>query len=298
MENNGTEKKSFNFFGLILLVILIIGCVIGGYFVGVNVTKDEVKETEKDEVDDENTEPVVSGGINFDDYNGHIPSSPGPGIFVNAKKKTITVGNNSFDLVFFYYVGSHNVTSSDGVEEYCYDLHIDMYMDDYQIIKSEKVLESTNKELFNTVSSGTLLDTISIREFKDTISDEVYYLLDFGEFGIYNDIFEKRYIYLIDSKGNTLHKFNSWISSGVYEIYGTESMIGDRTAVLSENKEGMYKFYTHNLVDVHDDYIYYIAEGATCDSAAEYRFTIENGQIITEPSRVYISEQVEGAGQC
>lgn len=288
MENNGVEKKSFNFFGLLLVVLIAAGCAFGGYFVGVNATKDEIKETEKDEITDEKEESNEE----------KAPEKNSKYSFVKEYKNTYTVNGKDIDLISYFYQDKETINmsaSTDGNVD-AYIIRMDLFVNGSKIIDTESIHANVDKTVSDNFVSSDPVFNISV--FKDSSNGSDYYLLNLGDYEIVRNLYSEKYIYLFNYEGKLLNAFKHWNDSGVVGIFGTQDMIGDRTAVLADGKPGMYKLYTHSLIDVHENFIYAIEKGATCDSAIEYRYTVENGKLLSTHSRTYTFDYIEGAGQC
>ena len=103
--------------------------------------------------------------------------------------------------------------------------------------------------------------------------------------------------YLINSNGDLLRSFEAIPLTGFYGVYGTKDMIGDRNYKNSEYNDGMYTLYSDGLIDIHDNYLYVVSSN-DCESADEYRLTVENGKLVSVKTFTYTYEYVIAAGQC
>lgn len=292
MENNMNEKKSFNFFGLILVVLLAVGCAVGGYFIGVNSTKEEVKESETD-TDTEEKE---------DEKEEKEPEKNKAYTFVKEHKKTEKIGGKELDMVVYFYQDQEEVTyhvSYPSTTTMTNAVRMDLFVNGEKIINSDVVNYNEDKALSDTFVNTDPFKTIKIDTFKDSKNSDVYFIMNLGEIESYHLIYSEKYLYLFDENGKLFEKFKHWSETGVVGVFSTYDQIGDRTSQdVTASRPGQYKLYNHDLADVHDTYIYALQDGATCDTAVEYKYTIENGKLMSTHSRTFTGEYITGVGQC
>ena len=259
MENNVNEvknnEKSFNFFGVILGVILAVGCAIGGYYLGVNSTKDEALSEQETNNTDKKDEDKNDDKEEAKEEKA--PEKNSKYTFVKEYKKTYNFNDKNIDVLVYYYKGSEEWTLGPSTTDGPTKLNVvrmDLFVNGEKLIDAEPVLaneDNTYSEQFVNTDPNSGL---SFKTFKDSFNSGVYYLMSMDEINFVNSAFEQKYVYLFTEEGKVLSKFQSWTSSGLSVIYGDQSMIGDRTAVFDAN-QNKYKLYSNGLVDIHENYL-------------------------------------------
>ena len=289
------DKKSIN--GAVVLVLCLLFAIIfgvGGWFLGTKYYESENKENEKE------TEVVESEKKDEDTEKEVKPEKNSKYTFVKEYTKKHNLNNKDIEVLVYYYKDSeswlYGPSSTDIMNSNV--VRMDLFVNGSKMIDSESVLAVVDSKKADEFINTNPHDIIAIDIFKDSSNSNEYYLMNLGKISIVNNIFEERYIYLFTNEGKLLESFKVWNSSGVVGIYGTQDMIGDRTAIKDTNNPERYKLYNYDLVDVHENFIYAIERGATCDSAIEYRYTVEDGKLKSIHSRTFTYEYIEGAGQC
>lgn len=289
------DKRGIN--GGIVLVLCLLFAVIfgvGGWFLGAKYYDSENKDSEKE------TEVVDSDKKEEDTEKDVKPEKNSKYTFVKEYEKKHNLNNKDIELLVYYYKDTETwLFSPSSTDTMSADVvRMDLFVNGNKIIDSESVLAVQDSNSADNFINTNPHDVIGIDIFKDSSNSDQYYLMNLGEISIVNNVLEEKYIYLFTNEGKLLNSFKFWNSSGVTNVYSTQDMIGDRTAIKDSNNPERYKLYNYDLVDVHENFIYAIEKGATCDSAIEYRYTVENGKLKSVHSRTFTYEYIEGAGQC
>ena len=314
-DNVSKKNRNFNTLVVVLFILLALGLSYGSYKAGIkkaneinekevikNNTENKDDGVDKVACDDDVQDEVSNDASNEDETIVTKPIKNSKFTFVNEYVGSVVINDKDVEVISYYYldseVGCTALPSTCDEDEMIYVIRLDMYINNKLVIDSNRfsAYMSLNKsDADNFVLKAPSYET---KKFYDSVTTDEYLLLNIEDYSKHFGITNFDNYYLINSNGETLKSFN-YFKSDVAYLIGTYDMIGDRNFSKTNYDESLYVLYSDGEIDIHDDYIYGLSWiNGECYGADEYRYTVENGKLVSKKTATYSEEYAFGAGEC
>lgn len=303
-ELKNSKKTLWIFITLLLLVTFSAT----GFFAGKWYANKESKTTlEKNEQKEEQkNEEKIEEKLSKPEKNSMYT-------FYSEKEETIKLGDNELKLLAYYYLDTTDLVYEEQTSKY-YILRRQLYANNTLV--AENIMDISKNEI-----TKEDINKKNLYEKKDTFNDitnkDKYLVIELEsiDYALYNNNnishlgdYEST-TYVINKEGKILKNIASKRPYyGIRGIIVDSSKVGDRVSgniddvdyndpeTAAKYKGKKYIYPDNNFVDVHDNFIYYIA--GDCDRIFEHKFSINNGSTKDETTKTYFESEVDAAGGC
>lgn len=308
-----------NILFVILFFVLLVVFFGTSLYLGFNMKEKELKNIDDDTI--QKNEVVHS-----DDTNKVIKVRKNENYtFYKERESAIVYGFNyendtreEIDLLFYFYVDKEKLNCKDISEcnnEEKYVVRMDIFVKEKLLVDSliVDVKDNTKFDDDSWIESlWTKYSSFNYFSFNDNVTDEKYYLLQFNGYSSIDDALKletaNSFIYLINTDGDYIYDIkpkNSCFSDA--KVFVTQDMIGDKFfesyyKSVSDfknpnNLDGQYFLYPKRIIDVHDDYFYYL-DIDNEKNAVEYKVYLKECRLIKKKNGGYPTDRLVFNNTC
>ncbi len=296
--NNGnmgfqTEPPKRNDAPRIIALLLVIALLIGGaYYLGTQhqaspkETNTEQKEQSKENTEEEQVEPVKEEETKPEEKKETVPEKNvcDDAKYIEKKQLNVKINGNNHILRECFYIKSNDDTP-DGKG---HTLYKNIVLDNTIVVKDiVETYDTKNKNTLTKYAKDYKMEKYSPSILKDAVNGKEYYLHTYSsDLGFANP----ETLVVISEAGKKITEVHVSDVGDVMVTFNNSNK-GDRH--LDENN-------SYSNLDIHSNFIYILeaVEDGDCESANEYKLTIENGAVKEKLIKTYTGEAVSIAGQC
>lgn len=283
---------------LVFVILLVLAFLAGFKYNQIrNDDKTDIKEEKKEEIKEVAKEPLKNSKYTF----------------LSEDKDDIYFGELKKEIILYAYYDKEMVTDFEGKDNYMYVLRGEVFIDGQRLSDAFLISASDKAE-----KPSIKLDNVyeSLGELKDKSNDYVYQIvqLSYDNCALKNTLIGNnsclgKYAYIVDNKGNVLKALKGKDeNTDVIGVFASKENIEDRyyTQVDMEmpdignyqNVKEYFIYPSNRLIDVHDNFLYYLNKDDDDVSFSEYKLEIINGQVKENKLNTYeINNDIVVAGQ-
>ena len=283
---------------LVFVILLVLAFLAGFKYNQIrNDDKTDIKEEKKEENKEVAKEPLKNSKYTF----------------LSEDKDDIYFGELKKEIILYAYYDKEMVTDFEGKDNYMYVLRGEVFIDGQRLSDAFLISASDKAE-----KPSIKLDNVyeSLGELKDKSNDYVYQIvqLSYDNCALKNTLIGNnsclgKYAYIVDNKGNVLKALKGKDeNTDVIGVFASKENIEDRyyTQVDMEmpdignyqNVKEYFIYPSNRLIDVHDNFLYYLNKDDDDVSFSEYKLEIINGQVKENKLNTYeINNDIVVAGQ-
>ena len=283
---------------LVFVILLVLAFLAGFKYNQIrNDDKTDIKEEKKEEIKEVAKEPLKNSKYTF----------------LSEDKDDIYFGDLKKEIILYAYYDKEMVTDFEGKDNYMYVLRGEVFIDGQRLSDAFLISASDKAE-----KPSIKLDNVyeSLGELKDKSNDYVYQIvqLSYDNCALKNTLIGNnsclgKYAYIVDNKGNVLKALKGKDeNTDVIGVFASKENIEDRyyTQVDMEmpdignyqNVKEYFIYPSNRLIDVHDNFLYYLNKDDDDVSFSEYKLEIINGQVKENKLNTYeINNDIVVAGQ-
>lgn len=287
----------------ILLFLVFVILLVLAFFAGFkynqirNDDKTDIKEEKKEDNKEVAKEPLKNSKYTF----------------LSEDKDDIYFGDLKKEIILYAYYDKEMVTDFEGKDNYMYVLRGEVFIDG-QRLADAFLISATDKDEKPSIKLDDVYE--SLGELKDKSNDYLYQIvqLSYDNCALNNTLIGNnscfgKYAYIVDNKGNVLKALKGKDeNTDVIGVFASKENIEDRyyTQVDMEmpdisnyqNVKEYFIYPSNRLIDVHDNFLYYLNKDDDDVSFSEYKLEIINGQVKENKLNNYeINEDIVVAGQ-
>ncbi len=233
--------------------------------------------------------------------------------FLSEDKDDIYFGDLKKEIILYAYYDKEMVTDFEGKDNYMYVLRGEVFIDG-QRLSDAFLISASDKDEKPSIKLDNVYE--SLGELKDKSNDYVYQIvqLSYDNCALKNTLIGNnsclgKYAYIVDNKGNVLKALKGKDeNTDVIGVFASKENIEDRyyTQVDMEmpdignyqNVKEYFIYPSNRLIDVHDNFLYYLNKDDDDVSFSEYKLEIINGQVKENKLNTYeINNDIVVAGQ-
>lgn len=283
---------------LVFVILLVLAFLAGFKYSQIrNDDKTDIKEEKK-----EDNKEVAKGPLKNSKYT-----------FLSEDKDDIYFGDLKKEIILYAYYDKEMVTDFEGKDNYMYVLRGEVFIDG-QRLSDTFLISASDKDEKPSIKLDDVYE--SLGELKDKSNGYVYQIvqLSYDNCALKNTLIGNnscfgKYAYIVDNKGNVLKALKGKDeNTDVIGVFASKENIEDRyyTQVDMEmpdignyqNVKEYFIYPSNRLIDVHDNFLYYLNKDDDDVSFSEYKLEIINGQVKENKLNTYeINNDIVVAGQ-
>lgn len=283
---------------LVFVILLVLSFLAGFKYNQIrNDDKTDIKEEKKEEIKEVAKEPIKNSKY----------------IFLSEDKDDIYFGDLKKEIILYAYYDKEMVTDFEGKDNYMYVLRGEVFIDG-QRLSDTFLISASDKDEKPSIKLDDVYE--SLGELKDKSNGYVYQIvqLSYDNCVLKNTLIGNnscfgKYAYIVDNKGNVLKALKGKDeNTDVIGVFASKENIEDRyyTQVDMEmpdignyqNVKEYFIYPSNRLIDVHDNFLYYLNKDDDDVSFSEYKLEIINGQVKENKLNTYeINNDIVVAGQ-
>lgn len=283
---------------LVFVILLVLAFLTGFKYNQIrNDDKTDIKEEKKEENKEVAKEPIKNSKY----------------IFLSEDKDDIYFGDLKKEIILYAYYDKEMVTDFEGKDNYMYVLRGEVFIDG-QRLSDTFLISASDKDEKPSIKLDDVYE--SLGELKDKSNGYVYQIvqLSYDNCALKNTLIGNnscfgKYAYIVDNKGNVLKALKGKDeNTDVIGVFASKENIEDRyyTQVDMEmpdisnyqNVKEYFIYPSNRLIDVHDNFLYYLNKDDDDVSFSEYKLEIINGQVKENKLNTYeINNDIVVAGQ-
>lgn len=283
---------------LVFVILLVLSFLAGFKYNQIrNDDKIDIKEEKKEEIKEVAKEPIKNSKYTF----------------LSEDKDDIYFGYLKKEIILYAYYDKEMVTDFEGKDNYMYVLRGEVFIDG-QRLSDAFLISASDKDEKTSIKLDDVYE--SLGELKDKSNDYVYQIvqLSYDNCALKNTLIGNnscfgKYAYIVDNKGNVLKALKGKDeNTDVIGVFASKENIEDRyyTQVDMEmpdisnyqNVKEYFIYPSNRLIDVHDNFLYYLNKDDDDVSFSEYKLEIINGQVKENKLNTYeINNDIVVAGQ-
>ena len=283
---------------LVFVILLVLSFLAGFKYNQIrNDDKTDIKEEKKEEIKEVAKEPIKNSKYTF----------------LSEDKDDIYFGDLKKEIILYVYYDKEMVTDFEGKDNYMYVLRGEVFIDG-QRLSDAFLISASDKDEKTSIKLDDVYE--SLGELKDKSNDYVYQIvqLSYDNCALKNTLIGNnscfgKYAYIVDNKGNVLKALKGKDeNTDVIGVFASKENIEDRyyTQVDMEmpdisnyqNVKEYFIYPSNRLIDVHDNFLYYLNKDDDDVSFSEYKLEIINGQVKENKLNTYeINNDIVVAGQ-
>lgn len=283
---------------LVFVILLVLSFLAGFKYNQIrNDDKIDIKEEKKEEIKEVAKEPIKNSKY----------------IFLSEDKDDIYFGDLKKEIILYAYYDKEMVTDFEGKDNYMYVLRGEVFIDG-QRLSDTFLISASDKDEKPSIKLDDVYE--SLGELKDKSNGYVYQIvqLSYDNCALKNTLIGNnscfgKYAYIVDNKGNVLKALKGKDeNTDVIGVFASKENIEDRyyTQVDMEmpdignyqNVKEYFIYPSNRLIDVHDNFLYYLNKDDDDVSFSEYKLEIINGQVKENKLNTYeINNDIVVAGQ-
>ena len=283
---------------LVFVILLVLAFLAGFKYNQIrNDDKTDIKEEKKEENKEVAKEPLKNSKYTF----------------LSEDKDDIYFGDLKKEIILYAYYDKEMVTDFEGKDNYMYVLRGEVFIDG-QRLSDAFLISASDKDEKPSIKLDDVYE--SLGELKDKSNDYVYQIvqLSYDNCALKNTLIGNnscfgKYAYIVDNKGNVLKALKGKDEyTDVIGVFASKENIEDRyyTQVDMEmpdignyqNVKEYFIYPSNRLIDVHDNFLYYLNKDDDDVSFSEYKLEIINGQVKENKLNTYeINNDIVVAGQ-
>lgn len=283
---------------LVFVILLVLSFLAGFKYNQIrNDDKIDIKEEKKEEIKEVAKEPIKNSKYTF----------------LSEDKDDIYFGDLKKEIILYVYYDKEMVTDFEGKDNYMYVLRGEVFIDG-QRLSDAFLISASDKDEKTSIKLDDVYE--SLGELKDKSNDYVYQIvqLSYDNCALKNTLIGNnscfgKYAYIVDNKGNVLKALKGKDeNTDVIGVFASKENIEDRyyTQVDMEmpdisnyqNVKEYFIYPSNRLIDVHDNFLYYLNKDDDDVSFSEYKLEIINGQVKENKLNTYeINNDIVVAGQ-
>jgi len=283
---------------LVFVILLVLAFLAGFKYNQIrNDDKTDIKEEKKEENKEVAKEPLKNSKYTF----------------LSEDKDDIYFGNLKKEIILYAYYDKEMVTDFEGKYNYMYVLRGEVFIDG-QRLSDVFLISASDKDEKPSIKLDNVYE--SLGELKDKSNGYVYQIvqLSYDNCALKNTLIGNnscfgKYAYIVDNKGNVLKALKGKDeNTDVIGVFASKENIEDRyyTQVDMEmpdidnyqNVKEYFIYPSNRLIDVHDNFLYYLNKDDDDVSFSEYKLEIINGQVKENKLNTYeINNDIVVAGQ-
>lgn len=262
-----------------------------------NDDKTDIKEEKKEENKEVAKEPLKNSKYTF----------------LSEDKDDIYFGDLKIEIILYAYYDKEMVTDFEGKDNYMYVLRGEVFIDG-QRLADDFLISASDKDEKPSIKLDNVYE--SLGELKDKSNDYLYQIvqLSYDNCALNNTLIGNnscfgKYAYIVDNEGNVLKALKGKDeNTDVIGVFASKENIEDRyyTQVDMEmpdisnyqNVKEYFIYPSNRLIDVHDNFLYYLNKDDDDVLFSEYKLEIINGQVKENKLNTYeINNDIVVAGQ-
>ena len=283
---------------LVFVILLVLSFLAGFKYNQIrNDDKTDIKEEKKEEIKEVAKEPIKNSKYTF----------------LSEDKDDIYFGDLKKEIILYAYYDKEMVTDFEGKDNYMYVLRGEVFIDG-QRLSDTFLISASDKDEKPSIKLDDVYE--SLGELKDKSNGYVYQIvqLSYDNCALKNTLIGNnscfgKYAYIVDNKGNVLKVLKGKDeNTDVIGVFASKENIEDRyyTQVDMEmpdignyqNVKEYFIYPSNRLIDVHDNFLYYLNKDDDDVSFSEYKLEIINGQVKENKLNTYeINNDIVVAGQ-
>lgn len=283
---------------LVFVILLVLSFLAGFKYNQIrNDDKTDIKEEKKEEIKEVAKEPIKNSKYTF----------------LSEDKDDIYFGDLKKEIILYAYYDKEMVTDFEGKDNYMYVLRGEVFIDG-QRLSDTFLISASDKDEKPSIKLDDVYE--SLGELKDKSNGYVYQIvqLSYDNCALKNTLIGNnscfgKYAYIVDNKGNVLKALKGKDeNTDVIGVFASKENIEDRyyTQVDMEmpdignyqNVKEYFIYPSNRLIDVHDNFLYYLNKDDDDVSFSEYKLEIINGQVKENKLNTYeINNDIVVAGQ-
>lgn len=307
--NNQPKKKGKTFLIVFLIVILMAVCLFGGWKLGTmyDVSSNDVKNVDKEEETkkEENADKE-------DKVEEIIPEKSSDYTFYKEEKVDYSLKEGKISVLYYYYVDQENLKNSSEEPVTKFIIRREAFVNGKSFTGMLIVGYTDEKTSVDSYISNDLKSANS-SFVADTENDDSYLVLSLGDNKnlVYDGIFVQHdtynvNAYLVNKNGDLLKRITVIdAGSSLIAIFINKNEVGDRKTYskseykdkgieVADNKAVIY--FDNNVLDIHENFIYYVAADDGLIKNLEYKLTINNGVLAEKLIKTYSRDDIDAAG--
>ncbi len=307
---NKPKKNGNKVFVILLVVLLVASAGFGGWKLGSMYGSNENNVNNQSQKDG-----ITKEGNNDDEVKAeekNIPEKNSNYTFYKEETAEYNIKNDKVEVLYYYYLDEENLKTNGDESVTKFIIRREAFVKGKSFTDILIVGYVDNKGDADAYITNDLKSATS-SYVADTENDDSYLILSLGDTKnlVYDGIFAQHDTYNVNaylvSKDGTLLKKITVIDAGssLIGIFINKSEVGDRKTYsaseykdkgieVEDNKAVVY--FGNNVLDIHDNFIYYVAADSGVTKNLEYKLTINNGVLSEKLINTYSRDDIEAAG--